>query len=104
MRKRTRPSTNIVQSELGHERVELKEERERLADATGSAENGDFGELSSEEKSAIGFHGSTQHAARDPPTKDRLRDARCKVNPDRQRLRSSPRPRRRGAGFLRQRT
>lgn len=50
MRKRTRPSTNIVQSELGHERVELKEERERLADATGSAENGDLGELSSEEK------------------------------------------------------
>lgn len=37
---RTRSSTDIVQRKLGYSRVELEEERERLANATSSAENG----------------------------------------------------------------
>jgi hypothetical protein len=43
--KHTGSSTDIVESELSHARVELEEERQRLANATSSAEHGDLGEL-----------------------------------------------------------
>jgi hypothetical protein len=41
----TRASTDIVQSQLRHSGVELEKEREGLANATSSAENGDLGKL-----------------------------------------------------------
>jgi hypothetical protein len=43
--KRTGSSADIVEGELGHARVELEEERQGLANAAGSAEDGDLGEL-----------------------------------------------------------
>lgn len=44
-RKRTGTSTDIVESKLSDEGVELKEEREGLADATTSTKDGNLGEL-----------------------------------------------------------
>jgi hypothetical protein len=43
--KRTWSATDVVESKLSNSRVELEEERERLADTTGGAENGNLGEL-----------------------------------------------------------
>jgi hypothetical protein len=51
LHRRTRATTDVVESELAHERVELEEERERLADTAGSAEDGNLGELSPREVS-----------------------------------------------------
>lgn len=42
---RTRGTTDIVEGELGDSRVELEEERERLADAASGTKDGNFGEL-----------------------------------------------------------
>ena len=42
---RTRGATDIVEGEVGDTRVQLHEEGERLANATGGTENGDLGEL-----------------------------------------------------------
>lgn len=50
--KRTRASTDIIESELSHERVELEEKREGLADTAGGTKNGDLGELPSQFLSA----------------------------------------------------
>lgn len=41
----TRSATDIVQSKLSDASVELEEERERLANATGSTEDGNLGQL-----------------------------------------------------------
>lgn len=42
---RTGSATDIVESEVSDAGVHLEEKRERLANATGSTENGDLGEL-----------------------------------------------------------
>lgn len=41
----TRSHADIIQGELSHSGVELEQQRERLADTTGSAEDGDLGQL-----------------------------------------------------------
>ena len=43
--KRTGPAADVVESELGDAGVQLEQERERLANATGSTEHSDLGEL-----------------------------------------------------------
>lgn len=45
MRGLTWASTDIVESEVSNARVELEEEGQRLANATGGTEDGDLGEL-----------------------------------------------------------
>lgn len=42
---RTRGEADVVEGELANAGVELEEERERLANATGSTEDGDLGGL-----------------------------------------------------------
>jgi len=53
----TRSSLDIVQRELSHSGVELEEEGQRLANATGSAEDGDFGSLDSEQRWSMAVPG-----------------------------------------------
>ncbi len=53
----TRSALDIVQRELGHSGVELEEEGQRLANATGSTEDGDFGSLDSEQRWSIAVPG-----------------------------------------------
>ncbi len=43
--KRTRSATDIVESELSDEGVELQKQREGLANAAGGTEDGNLGEL-----------------------------------------------------------
>ena len=43
IRRDTGSALDIVQRELGHARVELEEERQRLADTTAGTEDGDLG-------------------------------------------------------------
>lgn len=43
--RRTGSAADIVESKLSNAGVELEEERKRLANATGSTEDGDLGEL-----------------------------------------------------------
>jgi hypothetical protein len=45
VRDRTGSTADIVESKLGNTGVELHEEGQRLANATGGTENGDLGEL-----------------------------------------------------------
>lgn len=41
----TRSQTDVVQSQLSNSGVQLEQQRERLANATGGAEDGHLGEL-----------------------------------------------------------
>ncbi|GAA5230781.1 hypothetical protein GCM10025794_32770 [Massilia kyonggiensis] len=45
VRRRTRATANIIEGKLRNTGVELEQERERLANATSSAENSDLGGL-----------------------------------------------------------
>ena len=50
---RTWPSPDIVKGELGDARVELHQERQRLTNDTGRAQDGDFGELHVDENNRL---------------------------------------------------
>jgi hypothetical protein len=43
--KHTGSATDVVESKLSNSGVELEEERQRLSNTTGGAENGNLGEL-----------------------------------------------------------
>lgn len=43
--KHTGTATDIVESKLSYSGIELQKKRQRLANATGSTENGNLGEL-----------------------------------------------------------
>lgn len=49
----TGSAADIVQSKLGDAGVELEEERERLANATGSTEDGNLGQLEGHKKQLV---------------------------------------------------
>ena len=90
--KRTGSSADIVEGKLSYSGVELEEEGERLANATGSTEDGDLGKL---ERRA-----STSVSARYVVRQLQIRSCLCwgsffGV------LRCEPKPRRHGAGSLR---